>query len=454
MIWLNIAVIALLLALNGFFVAVEFAVVASRTTRLDASPNASGRNYEIVRRWLEQPSARDRLIAASQLGITAVSLALGAIGEKTFERLITPIFSEVGLPATLSILQEMLPFLPLALSLIVVTSLHVVLGEQMPKVAVLRAPEQFILKTAPAMHLFTTIFKWPINMLDWATRKLLYWLGLPNASLHSSLLSLEEIKQMVTGPSAEAAIEKPGRDMLSAVIDFGELIVRQVAIPRTELVAVEASTPLPEALAVLMKHGLTKLPVFENSVDHIVGIVHLRDMVPALQLPDLNARLVGQLAREALFVPETISVNRLLHDFRARGTHVAIVLDEFGGTAGLVTLEDVLEEIVGEVRDPFEASNAPAIQVLPDGTALVDGLTEIEDLNAGLKLNLENSDYDTAAGYVLGLLGRIPKEGDQIEDRRHRLTFRVTQMDRLRIAQISLKPSGEAASTPKKESAS
>jgi putative hemolysin len=437
MIFWNVALVFVLISLNGFFVGVEIAAIASRRARLDLLADVESGAAQQVRAWLDNPAARDHLIAASQLGITVVSLALGAIGESTFEALLTPLFVSLKFPAGLQFLTKILPAVPLILALIVVTGLHVVLGEQVPKVAVLRTPERFALIAAPIMKVFISIFKGFIDLLDWATRSVLSLIGLSDSSQHSSVYSLEEIKQIVAGPEAEGVIEQPEREMLSAVFDFGELIVRQVALPRTEIVAIEADIHLKEAIELVIKQPVTKLPVYEDNLDQVVGILHVRDLLAALRDPakqDVTARM---LAREALFVPETISVNDLLAEFRTHHTHIAIVMDEFGGTAGLVTLDDLLEEIVGKVRDPFDVT-PPAIQNLPDGSALIDGLTPIEEVNDYFGVELNDPNYDTIAGYVLGRLGRIAQVGDSVDTPSNGICLKVEAMDGLRIARISL----------------
>ncbi len=439
MIFWNFVLIFVLIALNGFFVAVEFAAVTSRRSRLDLLVGEENRSrpVRIVHNWLDNPTARDRLIAASQLGVTVVSLALGAAGENTFHELLAPYFNEALLPASLQFLSGVIVALPLILSLTLVTSFHVVLGEQVPKVAVLRAPEKFALFAAPFMQTFGAIFKGFISLLDFATRGVLTLVGLPPASPHSSVYSLEEIRQIVAGPEAEGVIEQPEREMLTAIIDFGELVVRQVAIPRTEIVAVEADTPLDEVVDLASQSTVTKFPVYEDNLDQILGILHVRELLAAVRDPEGTSKTARDLTREAIFVPETISVNDLLQAFRARRQHIAIVLDEYGGTTGLVTLEDLMEEIIGEVRDPFEAG-PPAIQTLPDGSALVDGMTLIEEINEVFGLHLVEQNYDTIAGYMLGRLGHIPQVGESFEDTKEGIRLRVESMDQLRIARLAL----------------
>jgi putative hemolysin len=434
----NILLIFLLIALNAFFTGVEFAAVSSRRARLDVLVEEDSQAARIVRSWLENPSAREHLIAATQMGITIVSLALGAVGENTFQAWLNPFFQNAQLPPFIHFLQDVLPALPLILSLIVVTSFHVVLGEQVPKVAVLRTPERFALAAAPFMRVFIIVFKGFVDLLDGATRLVLRIFGLPPSGGHSLVYSAEEIKEMVSGPEVEGVIEEPERKMLSAVIDFGELVVRQVAKPRIEIVAVEARQTISEVTRVAVDQSITKLPVYEDNLDHVIGILHVRDILALLADCKADGMTARDLAREALFVPETISVNDLLHQFRARRTHIAIVLDEFGGTAGLVTLEDLLEEIVGEYGDSFE-SRSPSIQPQADGSSLVDGLVLIDEINEHFGLELSDPNYDTIAGYVLGKLGRIPQVGDVVEDNENDIQIKVTAMDHLRIAQVAIK---------------
>ena len=434
----QIALLAVLILLNGFFVGVEFSVVASRKTRLDLLSDANTRAARLVHRWLDDESARDRLIAASQLGITLVSLALGAAGENAFEAWLDPYFHAVELPAGLAFLQGIIPALPLVISLTVVTALHVVLGEQVPKVAVLRSPERFALATDPAMQVFSAIFRWFISLLDWATRGVLRLLGLrANGHAHATVSSLEELRQIVSSPEVEKIVDRPEREMLTAVIDFGELVVRQVAIPRMDIVAVEADQPLHEVVDVAAREGVTKLSVYEDTLDQIIGIVHLKDLLARWQTDQLAGGCARDLVREALFIPANVSVNDLLVTFRQRRQHIAIVLDEYGGTTGLVTLEDLLEEIVGVVSDPFDAG-PPSIERLPDGSARVDGMTLIEEINAEFGLELSDPNYDTIAGFVLGRLGRIPQPGDAVEDPPSGIRLRVDEMERLRIARVLL----------------
>ena len=427
--------ILVLIGLNAFFVSVEFAAVTSRRSRIELLAEEGNAAANIVKSWIEKPPARDRLIAASQLGITIVSLALGALGENTFQQLLTPTFDRLALAPTFRQLTSLLAALPLIISLIIITSLHVVLGEQVPKVATLHQPERIALLAAQPMRIFSTVFKWFIDLLDWATKNVLRLFGLQLVGGHSLIYTVDELKQIITESEEGGVLETPEREMLESVFDFGALLVRQVMVPRTEVIALEADTKLNDIIRQVIQYTFTKLPVYEDDLDQIVGILHVKDVLRVMSQPDCQEVTARELARETLYIPETLPVNDLLHQFRHHKQHIAIVLDEYGGTAGLVTLEDLLEEIVGEVSDQFDETE-PEIQNLPDGSVLIDGLTLIETVNQQLNLTLSDPHYDTIAGYFLGKLGHIPKNGEGIEAGGVKL--QVESMDGLRIAHLKL----------------
>ncbi len=435
----DILLITALVALNAFFVAVEFAVAASRRARLDVEVDTQSRGAALLRRWLENDKAREKIIATTQFGTMAASLTLGLAGGSALSDWIAPVFAQMGSTESSGVLRGILSALPVITALAVLITVQVVLGDQVPKVAALQHPERFAAAAAPVMQVFVGIFRGFVFVLDGIARAILALFSISaNGHAHTTTLSVEDLRQMVTGTEAAGMIEQPESQMLSAVIDFGSLVARQVSVPRTEMIAIQSTMPIDEAARVAMQHGVTKLPVYEESMDQIAGILHLKDLLPALLTDDrIKNRPAGELVREALFVPESIPVNDLLVQMRARRQHIAITLDEFGGTAGLVTLEDLLEEIVGDVRDPFDV-HQPDIQPLSDGTALLDGMALIEEVNDAFGASLYDPDYDTIAGYVLGKLGRIAQIGDEVEDTENGFRLRVESMDRLRIARIHL----------------
>src|SRR4030043_900937 len=260
-IW-NFLLILFLIAVNAFFVSVEFAVVASRRARIEILSEEGNTAAAIVKGWLENPAARDRLIAASQIGITMVGLALGAIGENTFQGLLSPYFSTLTLPDNLQFLTPVLETLPLIFSLIIITSLLVVLGEMVPKVATLQQPERIAILSAQPMRLFSTIFKWFIDGLDWATKIILRLFGLKLVGEHSLIFTVDELKQMISESEEGGGLEPPEREMLESVFDFGELLVRQVMVPRTGVGAIEADAKLDEIITTGPQYSHTKLPVY------------------------------------------------------------------------------------------------------------------------------------------------------------------------------------------------
>jgi CBS domain containing-hemolysin-like protein len=288
------------------------------------------------------------------------------------------------------------------------------------------------------MSLFSRIFKGFITLLNWITKKVLVLLGTPSDGLAGHGYSRAEIKQLFAGPEVEGILDPTEREMLNAVIELGETVIRKVSIPRTEILAIEADATLNQMIEIIMQNTVSKYPVYDDNLDAIVGILHIRDLLPLIQhAPDKKVH-ARDLVRPALFVPESISIDELLLEFRNNHQHLAIVLDEYGGTAGMVTLEDLVEEILGDLKDPFD-STSPSIEDHEDGSALVDGLTLIEEVNDHFTLSLDDPNFDTIAGYVIGKLGRMPKLGDVYEDKEHGVSIKVESMDRLRIDRVLVK---------------
>jgi CBS domain containing-hemolysin-like protein len=422
-----VGVVFLVLA-NGFFVAAEFSLVSVRRTRVIEMVEQGVPGATWVKKAIENP---DRVIAATQLGITLASLGLGWVGEPALAHLLNPIVELF--PATIR--SGISHSLSAGLAFALITSLHVVVGELAPKSIALQNPERASLVVAQPTVWAEWIFKPVIWALNGSGNFLLRLVGVKPASGHELVHSVGELKMLVTASTEGGMVEAEESEMLHAIFDLGELVVRQVMIPRTEVVAVEADAPLEEIISLVTQSTFTKFPVYEDNPDQVLGIVHVKDLLRAMQSPDNKACTARSLMREPIFVPETIAVSALLGKFRENRQHIAIVLDEFGGTAGLVTLEDLLEEIVGEVSDPFDRIT-PEFQTLADGSVLIDGLTLIDEVNQHLGLNLQDPNYDTIAGYMLGKLGRIPRVGDVVEvDGAH---LRVENMDRLRIARLSI----------------
>ncbi len=430
--------VATLVGLNAFFVAVEFAVVATRRTRVEQLALQGSKTAQIVLHWVESQEAKDRLIAAAQVGITIASLALGYLGESAVASVLDPLIERAGIHAA-GFLGGLLNNLPLIVSLTLVTSMHVTMGEQIPKVATLRAPESVAMHLSRWMAAFIWVARPFIWLLDRFTTLILAAFGMQPVGGHSTLYTVDELKQIVQESAQSGVLDAEERQMLHAVFDFGNLLARQVMIPRTEMLCLPADATLHQAVELAAESMLTKFPVYEDDLDHIIGILHTKDLVKAMYEglpPDTPVR---QLVREAIFLPESIRVDDLLTTMRRRRQHIAILLDEFAGTAGLVTLEDLVEELLGDVQDIFDRPE-PEIRRLSADSALVDGLVLIEEVNQTFDLDLHDPNYDTIAGYVLGQLGRIAQVGDAVEtvSNGRRLRLRVEAMDGLRIARLKL----------------
>jgi len=348
-----LAVIFLVLA-NGFFVAAEFSLVSVRRTRIAELLAQGEPGATWVQKAIENP---DRVIAATQLGITLASLGLGWMGEPALSHLLNPVVELF--PAAMQ--SGVSHSISAGIAFAIITFLHVVVGELAPKSIALQNPERTSMIVARPTVLSEWIFKPAIWLLNGSGTLLLRLVGVKPASGHELVHSVQELKMLVDQSAEGGVMMAEESEMLHAIFDLGDLVVRQVMIPRTEMIAVEADTPLEEIIELVTQSTYTKFPVYDDSLDQILGIVHVKDLLRALQSPDCKDCTARSLMREPVFVPETISVRALLGQFRTNRQHIAIVLDEYGGTAGLVTLEDLLEEIVGEVSDPFDRGT-PEIQ--------------------------------------------------------------------------------------------
>jgi len=434
---LQLAIVPLLLIFNGFFVAAEIAFVSVRRTRIAELAEQGDRRARSLQLAHRHP---ERFLAAVQLGVTMASLALGWVAEPALTGILAPVLAL--LPGELD--PNLARTLSAGATFALITFLTISVSELTPKAIALAKPEPTALVVARPMRTLMVLFRPVIWLLNGAAGLLVRALHVRPASDAEGAHSVHELKMLVTASAESGVVKDEEEDMLHAVFDFGDTLVRQVMVPRTEVVAVPASAVTPEILRVALEYPFSKLPVFEGDLDHVIGVLHIRDLLRG-QLTDQGAAPTARsLMREAIYIPETARVSQLLQRFRVRRQHLAIVLDEYGGTAGVVALEDLLEEIVGDVQGPFDKELE--IQPQADGSAWIDGLTMMEEVNQRFGLQLEDPHYDTIAGFMLGRLGRMAKLGDFVQVAGTRLEVR--QMDGLRIAQVRLSrspnPSSEA----------
>lgn len=423
--WRLAGLLALVLA-NGFFVAAEFSIVTVRKTRIDQLIAEGHRGARAVRRAVSNP---EPYIAATQLGITMASIGLGWVGEPVLAELFQP---AVGfLPAHMA--QATAHTIAVTLAFAIVTALHIVLGELAPKTIALDKAEATALLVVRPTELFMKAF-WPfIRLLNGTGRAVVRMLGLQGKGGHSMVHSEAELKMLVTASQEAGVIEEQEEQMLHRVFGFADLAAGQVMVPRTELVAVKADTPLGDLARTIGQGGPTTLPVYREDIDDVVGMLHVADLLKALAAGDTQAS-AGALAREVLAVPVTLGANDLLAEMRRRRAREALVIDEHGGTAGLVTFESLMERIIGEIPGVRGAQARTVVR--EDGSADIDGLALASDINTQFGLHLDEDTYTTVGGYVLGRLGRRARVGDTLDVEGRQM--RVDTLDGLRVAKVWL----------------
>ena len=460
----GLILIVVLVLVTAFFVAAEFAFVSIRRTRVDQLASEGSASAKDLQRAIH---SLNTYLAAAQIGITMATLGLGALGEPVLVEIIAPPLEAV-LPQAWVEQFISIHGVAFLIALLLVTVVELIFGETVPKIFGIQRAERVALFVIRPMNLMLIIFKpliWIINTLSNATLRLL---GLPQDQGHETVYSVEELEMLVVSSRKAGVLDREEEAILRRVFDFGDLTARQVMLPRTELVGLPADATLQEVVQAMVRHRYSRFPVYEHDLDNIVGVVHVRDMfiqlaeASGLALPPPNADgeksehgdsstiasvspysnpahlsnghfSVRELMRPIQAVPETIDVGELLTFMQKEGVQIVLVVDEYGGTAGIVTLEDIVEEIVGEVRGEFETAERQSDFVVTPEGMLISGLVPIDDVNETLDLHIE-TDATTLGGYVFELLGRKPEVGDQVE--KEGVVFRVEELDGLRIAKV------------------
>jgi CBS domain containing-hemolysin-like protein len=449
MILLRLFAVAFLVGLNAFFVAAEFALVAVRHSR--------------VRQLIEQGDARarvvqelvadiDRVLSGCQVGITIASLGLGFVGEITLAEIFRQMLD--WLPGTQAAIVA--HTLALGLAFAALTFLHVVLGELVPKSLSLQRTERVALLVARPLDWFMRVFRWLIDLLDSASQRIVRALGVASTVSHGLVRSAEELQVLIQQVRERGLLQEGEEKFIQSAIELGQLQAREIMVPRPDMHVLPAEATLDEVMRTFATTQRSRIPVYDGTLDHVLGFVHIKDMLWILldrerraeesqPLPEFSLR---RLLRELPIVPETKRVSDLLVELRQRRSGMAAVVDEFGSILGLVTLEDILEQMVGEIHDEFDVVERPL--TLADGALIFDASLNVRDLETQYNIALpEDPAYETVGGFVLSQLGFLPRGGESFEFDGYRFT--VVEVDRRRVARVKIQRLPKPEPAPAKE---
>ncbi|CAA9478759.1 MAG: Mg2 and Co2 transporter CorB family protein [uncultured Rubrobacteraceae bacterium] len=424
--WLNLLAALVLVGLNAFFVAAEFALVRVRESRIVQLEQEGSARAGVVRETLRD---LDSNLSVCQVGITVASLALGWVGEPAVSHLIEPVLANLNVAS-----DRVVTVVSVAVGFGVITYAHLVFGEQAPKYFSIQKAERVSLSISRPLNLFRLVLRPVVWVVNASTNFILRPWGIrlgEEMEAHSE----EELRIMITSSTASGVLEPEEREYLNNVFDFGDRVAREVMVPRPDIEALPADAPLPDLAERAAFGRYTRYPVYEGDLDHVLGAVHIKDLFRAAAEGPGGFDLQG-LIRECLVVPENKPIEQILREFQKRKLQMAIVIDEWGSVEGLITIEDILEEIVGEIQDEFDEGEA-AIERIGDDLYAVDGRIPIIEVNEHFGLDLPHEDFDTIGGFILGSLGRPPEVGDTVEA--DGATLNVKSVDGPRVSVLTLR---------------
>ncbi|HJY79552.1 MAG TPA: hemolysin family protein [Candidatus Binatia bacterium] len=425
--WFETVLIMLLILANGFFSGSEIAIVSVRRSRIDQLIEQGHASAQVVGRLKDDS---DRFLATVQIGVTLVGSLASAVGGASAVEYLEPIFQQSGI----SFFQEWGGILALGIVVVVISYLSLVMGELVPKSLALRYPERIACAVARPLDLFSRMFSVVVRLLTTSSNLLLFLSG-SGAKSTEELVSEEEVKYLIREGAEKGVFDDTEKEFIHSVFDFADTSVREVLTPRTEIHALEVQTSYAEALHEMIESGFSRMPVYEEDLERIIGIVHIKELLRAQE----QERTVSlrDFLHPAYFVPDSMQISHLLRELQVRRAPMAIVVNEFGTVIGLATIEDVLEEIVGEIRDEFDVDEEQAVREIGEGVLLVEGGVTLSDLKEQHHLPLEETvSYRTLAGLLLARLERIPRGGESVVHEGYRLT--IVEMDGRRIAKVKV----------------
>lgn len=418
-----------IVGLNAFFVASEFALVSVRRTRVETRAADGSKSAQAALRLLDNPTL---FISAVQLGVTLSSLALGWIGEPTVARILEPFAEKIAVEGTAGYIAH---GAAVVISFSIITFLHVVLGELVPKMFALEKAETFALFASRPLEFFAKIFSpilWVLNLAGGALGKLL---GLKSSLEHASIYTEEEIRQLVKLSEESGHLNKEERRLINRVFEFSDTTVKEAMIPRTEIVGVSENCTLEEIARAFRQNGYSRLPVWRGSLDDIAGFIHSKDLMPFLLRPKFFN--LDKIMQKPMYIVDTARLEDVLRQMQRAKSHFGFVVDEHGGVEGIITLEDLLEEIVGDISDEHDEEVNEQIRKVQDGVFILDGSLAVRDLNRRLNMTLPISEgYTTIAGFLMSESGQILNEGESVNYNGH--TFKIEKVHKRRIMQVRM----------------
>ena len=418
---LQLSLVIFLIFMNGFFVAAEFCCVKIRPSRLETLIQEGNRRADYAKQLTDE---LDASLSVTQLGITLASLGLGWVGEPFVATLILPLVAQIGLDETVG------HTISLAVAFTIITAMHIILGELTPKSMAISNVERIMLSVALPMLIFKYImfpFVWILNhMANWVARSMGFETG-AEESAHTE----DEIRLLMEESHKQGLIDDTEVDFVDNVFDFTERSVREIMVPRTDMVCLYLEDDSDTHIQTILEEELTRYPICKEDKDHIIGFLHVKDLMRSLYTKKKST--LRKLARKVLFVPESMHVDKLLETMRKSRSQLAIVVDEYGGTSGMVTIEDVVEEIVGEIQDEFDEER-PAAERRGDRIYSVDAMMLLEDMEDVLEIEMEDEDVDSIGGWLYDQLGRAPRVGQMASYEGN--IFFVEEVEGLRILRV------------------
>lgn len=432
---LNILLVFVLVLANGFFVASEFALVAVRKSRIEALANEGS---SAAKRLLDCLNNLNAYISATQLGITLFSLGLGWMGEPAIAKMLDPILFKIGEATGWTFLASptVLHTISFIIAFTIITFLHIAFGELAPKTMALELSEKVALTVALPLQIFYKIFNYPIRALDWTGTKIVRVFGLQPSHEHGSIYTEDEIRQLISVSQKSGHLNEEEEELINKVFEFSDTTVKEAMIPRTEIVAIPYSSSLEDIAKYFRQYGYSRLPVYGESLDDIKGVLHSKDV---MQYFLVKSRLfkIEKVVKPPFYVVDTAKLEEVLRQMQKGKSHFGFVVDEHGGVEGIITLEDLLEEIVGDISDEHDEEVTEQIHPQEDGSYLLDGNLVVRDLNRRLSMNLPISEgYTTIAGFLMSEAGQILSEGEIVLFNGH--TFKVEEVDKRRILKVRM----------------